>query len=95
MSDPATTATTPPRTMLRSPRSKAPPIGFFVRSFTMPDGREIVIDKRSIAFATPHKEAPATQTIVAVGAPVRAVPVVAPLTAVLDWWLAKNEGVAS
>jgi hypothetical protein len=66
-----------------------------VQSFHMPDGREIVIDRRAIAFCCQCKESPEAQTVIAFKAGrASPCPVTVPIAEVKSWWLGDREDVA-
>ena len=81
-----TTTIRPPGRRFDRPRI---PFHQQVRSLRMfDDGREIVLDRRCIAFLSAHKEAPERATVVGIRLPgARPVVVTTPLAELKDWWL--------
>jgi hypothetical protein len=75
----------------RRPKGAAPPPSFFVREFTMGDGRRITIDKRAVAFVCEGNAGAEGKpaTIVAFrAAGAKPVPVRESYDDVKSWWLA-------
>lgn len=93
MTDAATTARPPER---RFDRPKVP-FRDQVKSLRMfDDGREIVLDRRSIAFAVACKDAPTEGTIIGLKL-MGAKPIVvrAPFEDIRRWWLGNDVPVAN
>jgi hypothetical protein len=83
------TTTTPARQIERrfDPGRAKVPHQIFLRQFSLPDGRPILIDKRAIAFVVAAKDAPTTQTIVAFRAgAAKPCPITCPYEEVKAWW---------
>jgi hypothetical protein len=88
-----TTTATPADATTERRRSDRPkfPYREQVRGFRMhDDDRELILDRRQIAFAIPLKEAPDTSTVIGLkGA--RPIVVTTPYTEIVKWWLGKDE----
>jgi hypothetical protein len=82
--------TTPARvTERRSDKSKIP-YREQVRGFRMhDDDRELILDRRQIAFAVPLKEEPATSTVIGLKGS-RPIVVTTPYADIVKWWLGKD-----
>lgn len=80
-----------PDTANQSPRERgfrrAPPIATFVREFAMPDGRPLIIDKRSIAFAVAEKDHPNEWTVIGFRTKAHPCPITTPIAEIKRWWL--------
>jgi hypothetical protein len=64
-----------------------------VRSFTLlGGGRELVIDRRFIAFLVPDKNNPATTTVIGLRSfSAKPIPVEAPFEEIKRWWMWSGE----
>ena len=61
-----------------------------VKGFRMhDDGRELILDRRHIAFAIPLKEAPDTSTVIGLKGS-RPIVVATPYAEIVTWWLGKD-----
>jgi hypothetical protein len=84
----AAAAKPPERRDLRLPRPRTPTPAH-LRELTIPDGRRLLLDRRSISFlveAKPEEFAGRQVTIVAFKGPARPCPVVASYGDLRDWW---------
>jgi hypothetical protein len=95
------TTTTPARPLERrfDPGRAKVPHQSFLRQFSLPDGRPILIDKRAIAFVVAAKDAPDKVTVVAFRAgAAKPCPITCSFDEVKAWWfgpLAASNGKAA
>jgi hypothetical protein len=86
-----TTTTAPPNGVLEK-RSGKPKIPYKeqIRGFRMrDDDRELILDRRQIAFAIPLKEEPAGATVIGLKAS-KPIVVATPYSDIVEWWLGKD-----
>jgi hypothetical protein len=87
MSD--TSTTTAPKPERRYDRPKVP-YKDQLKGFRMhDDDRELILDRRHVAFAIPMKEAPDTSTVVGLKLS-RPIVVATPYPEIVKWWLGKD-----
>jgi hypothetical protein len=68
----------------------------FLRQFSLPDGRPILIDKRAVAFIVAAKDAPDKQTVIAFRAgAAKPCPVRCPYDEVKAWWYGTTDKPAA
>ena len=84
------TATTAPEHRERRFEQPKVPFKDQIKGFRMhDDDRELILDRRHVAFAIPLKEAPETSTVIGLKGS-RPIVVTTPYAEIVKWWLGKD-----